>query len=303
MKKQIFLFLALIFAFHTWAQQASFAAKLDTNRILIGEQTTLHLSAKNLVGVTNLNWPIWPDSIAGLELISSRRDTVETDGTFSITEHFVLTSFDSGFVVIPPFEILLADQKLATEPQILNVGTIEILADQDFYDIKAPVDPPFDFLYWLKKLWYVAVILAILLGIGLWFFLRKRKGKMAIQAPPDLRTPAQRARENLAAIRDARVWQAGDVKEYYSQVSDTARTYLEEQFNVPAMEMISDELLDAMQSRISANAQHVLRKMLRDADMVKFAKSKPGPEQYGQLWDDAMQIIELTEPKTADHVE
>lgn len=303
MKKQIFLFLAIAFAFQTWAQQASFTAELDTNRILIGEQTTLHLSAKNLVNVNDLNWPVWPDTLAGLELISSSRDTVETDGRFSITEHFVLTSFDSGFVVIPPFSLLMGEEKAETEPQILNIGTVEILADQDFYDIKAPVDPPFDFLYWLKKLWYVAVILAIMLAIGLWFFLRKRKEKMAIQTPPDLRSPAQRARENLAAIRDARVWQAGDVKEYYSQVSDTVRTYVEEQFKVPAMEMISDELLDAMQMKISANAQHVLRKMLRDADMVKFAKSKPGPEQFGQLWDDAMQIIELTEPKTADHVE
>jgi hypothetical protein len=149
----------------------------------------------------------------------------------------------------------------------------------------------------------VALILAIVIAIILWLYLRKRKAKPKEVAPPDLRSPAQRARENLAAIRDARVWQAGDVKEYYSQVSDTVRTYLEEQFNVAAMEMTTDELLDAMQMKISANAQHVLRKMLRDADMVKFAKSKPGPEKYGQLWDDAMQIIELTEPKTADHVE
>ena len=148
-----------------------------------------------------------------------------------------------------------------------------------------------------------ALFLAILLAIGLWFFLRKRKEKIATLTPPDLRSPAQRAKENLLAIRDARIWQSGDVKGYYSQVSDTARTYLEEEFRVAAMEMISDELLDAMQSKISANAQGVLRNMLRTADMVKFAKAKPGPDQHGQLWDDAMKLIDLTEPKTPDHAE
>lgn len=302
MKKFVILLFAVLNIVFGVAQNAQFSAVLDTNYILIGEQTVLHVRASNLPNATLL-WPVWPDTLKGVEVISTSRDTVENDGKFSITEHFVLTSFDSGFVVIPPFEILLDDQKLETEPQILNVGTVEILADQDFYDIKGPVDPPFDLLYWLKKLWYVALFLAILLAIGLWFFLRKRKEKIATQTPPDLRSPAQRAKENLLAIRDARIWQSGDVKGYYSQVSDTARTYLEEEFRVAAMEMISDELLDAMQSKISANAQGVLRNMLRTADMVKFAKAKPGPDQHGQLWDDAMKLIDLTEPKTPDHAE
>ena len=297
MKKQIFLFLAVFFAFQTWAQQARFTAELDTNRILIGQQTTLHLSAQNLVTLNNLVWPLWPDTLDGLEIISSNRDTVETAGKFSITEHFVLTSFDSGFVVIPPFTLLVGEEKAETEALILNIGTVEILEEQDYYDIKAPVDPPFDFLYWLKKLWYVAVILAILIAIGLWLFLRKRKEMIVAQAPVDLRSPAERAKEALLSIRDARVWQDGKTKLYYSQVSDTIRTYLEEEFHVPAMEMVSDELLESMQTRISADAQFLLSPLLRLADSVKFAKAKPGPDQHAKLWDDAMAIVNITEPK------
>jgi hypothetical protein len=301
MKKIFLLLFAVGFALFAQAQTPVVTATLDTNHILIGEQTVLHLRAQNLKSTANIVWPAWPDTLKGVELISTSRDTSEENGIFSIEEHFVLTSFDSGFVVIPPFVFLVDGENLETEPAILNVGTVEIAADKDFYDIKPPVEPPFDFMYWLKKLWFVALILAIIIAVILWFYLRKRKAKAAAIAAPDLRTPAQRAKDTLAAIREARIWQEGKTKLYYSQVSDTVRTYLEEEFNVPAMEMVSDELLDAMQTKISANANVVLRKMLRQADAVKFAKANPGPEQHTILWDDALMIINLTEPKTPDH--
>ncbi len=301
MKKFFLNIFAALFASFAFAQQPAVTAVLDTNRILIGEQTVLHVRAINLKGTANIVWPAWPDSVKGVEVVSSSRDTSEADGIFSIEEHFVLTSFDSGVAIIPPFGVLVADQKLETEHAILNVGTVEIVADQDFYDIKPPVEAPIDWLYWLKKLWFVALILALIIAAILWFYLRKRKQKAAEKATPDLRTPAQRAKDTLAAIREARIWQEGKTKLYYSQVSDTVRTYLEEEFKVPAMEMVSDELLDAMQTTISAPAQVVLRKMLRQADAVKFAKANPDAEQHAILWDDALMIINLTEPKTPDH--
>lgn len=301
MKKIFLLLFAALFTSFAFAQQPAVTAVLDTNRIIIGEQTVLHVRAQNLKSTANIVWPAWPDTLKGVELVSATRDTSEENGFFSIEEHFVLTSFDSGFVVIPPFVVLAAGQKLETEPAMLNVGTVEIKANQDFYDIKPPVEPPFDWLYWLKKLWFVALILAIIITVILWFYLRKRKQKAAALAVPDLRSPAQRAKDKLAAIREGRLWQQGQTKLYYSQISDAVRTYLEEEFKVPAMEMVSDELLDAMQTTISANAHIVLRKMLRQADAVKFAKANPDPEQHSILWDDALMIINMTEPKTPDH--
>lgn len=284
------------------AQKPTVSATLDTNYILIGQQTTLHLKAENLSKSSELIWAMWPDTLKGVELLSASRDTFDAKGEFRIEEHFVLTSFDSGFVVIPPFSISYDGEQYETEPLILNVGTVPLNPDQDYFDIKEPVKAPFDFLYWLKRLWIVWLILVAILGIVLWLILRKKKEKAAAPPEPvDLRSPAQRAKEELLAVRDGRIWQDGNVKLYYSRVSDIVRTYLEESLHVPAMEMISDELIDAMQSRISAESQSLLEKMLRLADQVKFAKAKPGPDKHAQIWDDAMKIVALTEPKIVDN--
>ncbi len=299
MKKFIYTTISLLFAATAWCQAPTFTARLDTNYILIGQQTTLQFKATNIAENAQLLWPAWPDTLSGLELLSHTRDTLaqSDNGTMTIVENLRLTSFDSGFVIIPEFTLQVEQELLKTEPKILNVGTVEVVANQDYFDIKGPVDPPFDFWYWFKKLWYVSVILAIALALFFWFWMRKRKEKAQATEVPDLRTPAEKARDTLSEIREKRIWQNGHVKMYYSQVSDAVRLYLEELHHVPAMEMVSDELLDAMDTRISAEAHTVLRHMLKEADMVKFAKAKPGEPQHNKLWEDAQRIIELTEPK------
>ena len=300
MKQRIGILLLSLLTLCGFGQTTQFEARLDTNRILIGEQTTFHLQA---IGVNDesLVWPVWPDTLQGIEVLSSVIDSIYTETGWTIAQEFVVTSFDSGFVVIPPFVISTGGETLETEPQILNVSTVSLDPEQDFYDIKEPIEPPIDWIYWLKRLWFVLVIVALVLALVLWLWLRKRKEKKAIEEIPDTRTPAQRAKDTLHAIREQRIWQDGKVKRYYSEVTDAVRTYLEESYPVPAMEMISDELLEAMQTRISAQAQQLLRKALQQADMVKFAKAKPGPDQHAQIWEDALRIIELTEPKTAEH--
>lgn len=300
MKQRIGILLLSLLTLCGFGQTVQFEARLDTNRILIGEQTTFHLQAFG-VNDENLTWPVWPDTLQGIEVLSSVIDSINTETGWTIAQEFVVTSFDSGFVVIPPFVISTGGETLETEPQILNVSTVELEPEHDFYDIKEPIEPPIDWIYWLKRLWYVLVIVAVMLALVLWLWLRKRKEKKAIEEIPDTRTPAQRAKDTLHVIREQRIWQDGKVKRYYSEVTDAVRTYLEESYLVPAMEMISDELLQAMQTRISAEAQQLLRKALQQADMVKFAKAKPGPDQHAQIWDDALRIIELTEPKTAEH--
>jgi hypothetical protein len=229
--------------------------------------------------------------------LGATSDTITQNGVSEIVVRYLITSFDSGFVLINPVVLVAGTDTLKTEPLILNISTVELDPTQDYFDIKAPVNPPFDWLYWLKKLWLWAAIAALIMAVALWFWLRKRKEKAA-PLVVDLRTPAQRARDVLRALAEERLWQNGDLKGYYSRATDAVRTYLEESFRIPAMEMISDELLDAIQPKVSHTAYQLLRTALRQADMVKFAKAKPGPETHEKLLADCLEIINLTEPKT-----
>lgn len=295
--KRFLTILTLVFAGFAGMAQPVFTASLDTNRILIGEQTSFQLKASGITNPNELVWPAWPDTLKGLEVLGATMDTILQNGVSEITIRYLITSFDSGFVLINPVKLAVGADTLKTEPLILNISTVELDPEQDYFDIKDPVNPPFDWLYWLKKLWIWAAIAALIMAIALWFWLRKRKEKLAPKVV-DLRSPAQRAKDRLRALAEERVWQNGDVKSYYSRATDTVRTYLEESFRIPAMEMISDELLDAIQPKISHSAFQLLRNALRQADLVKFAKSKPGPETHEKLMADCLEIINQTEPKT-----
>ena len=277
--------------------QPTFHASLDTNRILVGEQTHYHLEASGIEDLKDVLWPAWPDTIKGLELLSTTSDTLFQDGLFKVHQRLLITSFDSGFVLIPPLALILDSVKLESEPLIINVTTVPLDPTQDYYDIKKPIKAPLDILYWLKRFWVAAAIGSLIIALLLWFWLRKRKQKKAETRVIDTRTPSQRAKDHLHELLNERVWQDGRVKEYYDRATDITRTYIEESFGIHAMEMISNELLEAVESKFSREAQVILSRALRQADMVKFAKVSPGPDAHAAIWEDCMQVIKLTEPR------
>jgi hypothetical protein len=299
MNKFLAIFSGVFLAFSLAGQSISFESSIDTNRILIGEQTNFHLTAKNITDPNAVVWPVWPDTLRGIEVLRVSSDTSKENELFTLHQHYLITSFDSGFVLIPPFSLLLDTLKLETEPQILNVSTVELDPTQDYYDIKSPVKAPIDWVYWLKRIWLFAALAAVVLAIVLWLWLRKRKAKKEVVFV-DTRTPAQRAKENLQALLEARVWQAGDVKGYYSQCTDIIRTYMEETLFIPAMEMTTDELLDALAGKTSYEVTQLLAEALQQADLVKFAKAQPGPDMHERVWNNCMRIVELTEPREED---
>src|SRR5262245_29144921 len=87
------------------AQTTHAVAKLDTNRIRIGEQTRLQLLATVPEGAS-VSFPVIADSIHKLEVLSkSAIDTSRSQDGLSVTYHqsLTLTGFDSGFFVVEPF--------------------------------------------------------------------------------------------------------------------------------------------------------------------------------------------------------
>jgi hypothetical protein len=78
------------------------------------------------------------------------------------------------------------------------------------------------------------------------------------------------------------LWQKGEVKSYYSELTDIARTYIEEEINIPAMESTTSELIVNLRNtakqkklKLSQETLQNLEKVLKQADLVKFAKVKP----------------------------
>ena len=124
--------------------------------------------------------------------------------------------------------------------------------------------------------WILAVLLAVLLGLGIWFFVKRRKTHVdadgnIVRGP--VIPPYDKAVDDLKRLREEKMWQSGKVKEYFSSLTDIAREYIEGQFGVNAIEMTTDDILEEIKPlHFSKETYNKLKDTMEVADLVKFAK-------------------------------
>lgn len=246
--------------------------KLDTNSIRIGEQTRLIISS-DFEHDEAFVWPTFSDSIiTGLEIIEREEiDSTEHENSISFSQKFTITSWDSGSYYIPP---IVFNKNKKTEGVILNVQTIDLSQDAEIRDIKPPIKAP----YGWSDIW--PFLLGIILIILIYFLLKKYvfvKKKIVIKSNPKDITPADViALNNLATLKDKELWQEGELKQYHSEISEIIRAYLEERFQILALELPTSDILKNLENKgISIEDLQTLATLLQRADLAKFAKSKP----------------------------
>ena len=131
----------------------------------------------------------------------------------------------------------------------------------------------------------------------------KSFGDIFKPAPP--LPPHEIALRDLKHLHSERLWQEGKHKLYYSGLTDILRAYLAGQFGVGALEMTSDEIIEAVRSVDLPQKQAMdLTELLRDADLVKFAKAMPEAEEneraYSKAWEFVQQTMPQPEPEEED---
>ena len=160
-------------------------------------------------------------------------------------------------------------------------------AAEDIRDIKPPVALP-DPLAWLW--WTLAALTIVAVALAVWFLVRRKRlaPKVAIVIPPHVR-----AKEKLAeALRFL-----GDPKLFCTMVSDTARMYLEERFNLRAPERTTEEFLIELQTspHLTRDQKQSLGAFLESCDLVKFARFEPTEQALRELHDSALRLIDETQ--------
>ena len=284
----------------SFAQEATVNAVLDTQEILIGDQINLDLTVEIADGST-VAWPVYKDTITGqLEIVqSSLIDTAKNEsGETVYHQRLVITSFDTGFIVLPPVDFLFnADSLLlSTEPQLIFVSDIPVEMEADIKDIKEPYEVPFNWKKWIK--WFLIALLVIGLIIGailLWEKYRKKPEQVQVARPKPKRPAHEIALEKLEALRQKKLWQNDKVKEFYIELSDIIREYIEFQFDILALEMTTDETMAALRFRgIEEEKIRPLEAMLRMADLAKFAKYKPVSNENEQCFQAATAFVNQT---------
>ena len=101
------------------------------------------------------------------------------------------------------------------------------------------------------------------------------------------------ARAKLADMKDNELWNSLKVKDYYTDLTDIAREYLEGQFEIDAVEMTTDEIMAEVNA---LDLQDFVKMKLQDtlitADLVKFAKANPSKDENEQSFKDINLFVE-----------
>jgi hypothetical protein len=308
------LFLILSLHFSSKGQDVSVTAAFDTSRILIGDQINFSVIVEQPADV-KLKLPFYRDTLnKNIEILSGpKTDTSSiSENKIRITEKYLITSFDSGSYKIDPVFAELTDikglKRYYSDYSVLEVARVKLTPPDTaskIFDIAGPYKAPItlgEILPW--------ILMALLAGLIIWGILRLiKRFKRTKKEPtvPVIIEPAHLiAYRELEKLQAEMLWQKGETKKYYTRLTEIIRKYLENRFHVDSLELTTSETLDSLIKTgfKKDESYNKLKSVLTGADLVKFAKYKPEPDEnesgFSNSWDfvTATKVTEAAEEKS-----
>lgn len=300
------LFQALLVVFLSTglrAQEPVVKAAIDKDSILIGDHVTLSLIVSE--GKSHqIGFPVYKDIIVpGIELVEDLPlDTVrsEKDGVM-LHKKYIITSFDSAQYHFPVTYLLqrgsVVDTLYSNELS-LYVNTIPVdTTGFVMYDIKDTIQYPYTFkeaLPWIL----LAVGVLLLIFLAVYLYMRWKKKQPIFFKPKKAEPPYVVAMRELQKLKEDKVWQQDKVKLFYSRLTDILRTYIEDAHAMQAMEKTSQEILQDIENTDLTQKYPLVKlaEMFTVADLAKFAKYTPAPDENERSYITVAEFVEATKP-------
>jgi len=277
------LFYIFFVASSTFSYSQVIETAIDSTKIRIGSQFNLILKTK-IDTASNVYFPE-EKYFGALEVLESYPiDTVRDKKELSkieLLKRYGLTQFDSGNYVIPQLRVLIDEKPFLTDSLQIEVVSVQVdTLKQPLFDIKDVIEGQQK----ENSKWWLWILLGLsIIGLGFLGFTFWQKHKKSVSEEKQIKyTPIEKATIGLKKLEEKQLIEKGAVKDYYSELTDIARTYLEEAVKFPAMENTTNELIQNLKKtairRKLAFSDEIIRsleKVLQQSDLVKFAKSKP----------------------------
>ncbi len=298
MRQFITFIICISFVCTAYSQPISVSAVMDSTKLLIGDQTKLHLKVSHAPSVQVQQADISAfDKIPDLEVVyTSEWDTLQTGNEWIIEKDLTIQVFDSGSYWIPeiPIDYIQNGSPGKIQTYKIPLEVAPVVRDSVYL---APIkEIEEESLSWRDALPFLLTILGFAFLFGLAYYFYKRKQKEELPPPPEVIIPAHEiALSSLSKLKQKELWQQGKVKEYQSELTYIVREYLENRYNVQALESTTDEIVrDLHTTGVDQEYQKNLQDMFMMADMVKFAKAKPPVDAHERLMNQAEQFIQNT---------
>ena len=276
----LFLIFSLSHFLANVSAQVTVEARIDSLQMLVGQQTgiTIDVSCDGKATVELPTFQKGQQLAPGVELVEMMAaDTTKLDGghRMQVTRKYIVTAWDSSFYYIPPMKVRVNNKEYLTKNLALKVYTLDVdtLHYDQYFGPKDVMDAPFSWDDW-KPVIASLVLILLLSGLAAYLVYILRTGKPLIRIVRRKRKePAHKvALTAIERIKTERTWAQEDSKEYYTQLTDTLRTYIQERYGFSAMEMTSGEIIERLTQENDEEALAELRELFQTADLVKFAK-------------------------------
>ena len=306
MKKLCFILLFCMmsaFSIRCDAQAVSLKGRINVDTILVGQPFDYQLSL-TVPKDYNVDWKRFGDTLSkSIEIIKEGELTttpVENSDNVLMQQQLTMTTFDTGYVYVPEIDIYYSKSlqdsvryKLHTMEKELYVQTVAVDTTQAFLPINGVIK---QHITAKEVLPWAAIVLAVVGILYLIYYLqkhRKAKDKVVVEKKKPTVPAIVTARAKLADMRNNESWNSLKIKDYYTDLTDIAREYLEGQFAIDAVEMTTDEIMAEVNT---LNLQDFVKMKLQDtlitADLVKFAKANPSKDENEQSFKDINLFVE-----------
>lgn len=257
---------------------AEVTTAVDSTQVKIGEQINLTLQVKT-DSLSMVEFSPEPLFLPFEIIEESPIDTLRAQQHYLYTKRYALIQFDSGAYWIPPQKIVVDGFSKFSDSIAIEIATVKVdTIQQPLFDIKPIQTVERSYNQLIKNillLFVFCLLLAILFVLNRQY--KKKKAALLEEIPP-----FDRAIQELKALENELPKGQEEYKQYYSKLTGVVRRYLEEEADIDALESTSDELLDKLELRkdagtldLSLETLNNLKKVLQNADLVKFARSAP----------------------------
>ena len=306
MKKLCFILLFCMMSFigiQCDAQVTFLRGRTDADTIVVGQPFDYQLSL-TIPKDYFVEWKQFGDTLSkSIDVINVediKTTAINNSDNVIMTQNLTLTSFDTGYVYVPEIAITYSKSlqdsiryTLRTDEKELYVTTVAVDTTEAFRPIKGVMRQGFtakEVFPWVA----LAIIIAGVIYLIIYLKKHKKTKEIVVEEKKKPTIPAIiTARAKLAEMKDNEVWNTPKTKDYYTDLTDIAREYLEGQFEIDAIEMTTDEIMDAVnQLNLSNLTKSKLQDTLTTADLVKFAKANPSAEQNKQSFSDINNFVE-----------
>lgn len=301
-KYSIIFIYSLVISLSAHSQVLEINVGVEKDTLMIGEQTKLTVQVIK-DKQTKIVFPAFPDSlIKNIEILyRTEIDTIRKGKEEILSQHFIITSFDSATYHIPSFSFPIAfgdiRDTVFSSPFIIKVLIPDVVTEEDFKDIKPPVNTPLNFKELLPYI-VAGLIFLMLIAFSIYLIKKFSPEKKTAILNVEIEPPHIVAFRKLKKMEEEKAWEKEEIKDYYTRLSEIIRIYLEDQFNVNAPELTTRETLISFEKIFGKDEKikNKLLELLQLSDLVKFAKKAPLPDENKINLDKAIAFVELTKP-------